>query len=371
MSYSAGAVRWKEKREEREAAPQDQRALRESGMVPDGRALRAMIVPLFFEQLLQMVVGIADTVMVSYAGEEAVSGVSLDTMFYTIFLYLFTAIATGGAVVLSQYLGAGDRERAERAAGQVFRIAALFSLLCMALILVSGRTILQLLYGSADPAVLRACRTYLWIVTLSFPGNAIGVLLLHAGAAGVAWPTTISWSVAALLMTALCGVPRDLPVRLRARAVLRRDPQMRRRILHVAIPSGIESGLFQASKVFLGTFIAGYGTSQIAANGIAQSIWSLVALASTAMSPVYLTVIGQCMGAGALDAAREQMRRLTRLTLILTTLWNVLIIALLPLILRFYQASEETLHLVVVMVVLHGVFAALVQPFSLPLSFQW
>ena len=182
--------------------------------------LKAMIVPLLIEQLLQMVVGIADTLMVSYAGEATVSGVSLDTMVYTIFIYLFTAIATGGAVIVSQYLGSGSKDGADQAAGQIYRLAGIVSLFCMALMLLLGRAVLSLLYPSVEPEVMAACRTYLWIVTLSFPanavynagaalyrsmgrtrttmyvsvamnllnvmGNAIGIFVLHAGAAGVA-----------------------------------------------------------------------------------------------------------------------------------------------------------------------------------------
>lgn len=62
-----------------------------------GKDLRNMIAPLFLEQLLVMLVGIADTLVVSYAGEAAVSGVSLVNQFNTIFIYLFTALASGGA----------------------------------------------------------------------------------------------------------------------------------------------------------------------------------------------------------------------------------------------------------------------------------
>ena len=69
--------------------------------------LKNLIVPLFLEQLLVMLVGIADTFIVSYAGEAAVSGVSLVNSFSTIFIYLFTALASGGAAVISQYIGRG------------------------------------------------------------------------------------------------------------------------------------------------------------------------------------------------------------------------------------------------------------------------
>ena len=364
-------------------------------------ALRAMIIPLMIEQLLQMVVGIADTLMVSYAGEATVSGVSLDTMLYTIFIYLFTAVATGGAVVVSQYIGSRDKKNADLAASQIYLIAGVVSLACMALILLLGPAILRLLYPKVEPDVMEACRVYLWIVTLSFPanaaynagaalyrsmgrtrttmyvsvamnllnvaGNAIGIFVLHAGAAGVAWPTTISWYFAAIVMTALCLKP-EAEVTLRPRLALRPHRPMIRRILHIAIPNSIENTLFQLAKVVLGSLIATFGTSQIAANGIGQTLWSLAACMCMSMNPVFITVIGQCVGAGDNEAAEWYMHKLTRLSLVLAILWNALVLAVVPLILPLYSISDETRRLVWIIVIIHNCFAGIVQPFSSPLS---
>ncbi|MBQ6369392.1 MAG: MATE family efflux transporter [Parasporobacterium sp.] len=365
------------------------------------KALRAMIIPLLIEQLLQMIVGIADTLMVSYAGEATVSGVSLDTMVYTIFIYLFTAIATGGAVVVSQYLGSGDKKKADLAASQIYHMAGIVSLVCMALMLVLGRSILSLLYPSVEPEVMEACRTYLWIVTLSFPanalynagaalyrsmgrtrttmmvsiamnlinvaGNAVGIFVLHAGAAGVAWPTTLSWWFAAIVMTILC-MNRQSQVTLHLGMALKTSREMIRRITRIAFPSAVENTLFQLAKVVLGALIATFGTSQIAANGIGQTLWSLAACMCVSMNPVFITVIGQCMGAGDTEAADWYMKKLVRLSLLLAVLWNALVLALVPAILPLYSITSETRHLVFVIVIIHNTFAAFVQPFAMPLS---
>ena len=364
-------------------------------------ALKAMIVPLLIEQLLQLVVGIADTMMVSHAGEATVSGVSLDTMIYTIFIYLFTAIATGAAVIVSQYLGRGDRSSANLAASQGFCIAGVTSLLCTALTLVFGNAVLARLYARVDGAVMSACQVYLHIVALSFPanalynagaalyrsmgrtratmrvsaamnllnvtGNAIGVFVLKAGAAGVAWPTTISWFFAAAVMTALCINPKN-EVYVRFGDMLRFDSAMAGRILHIAVPNAAEQVLFQLAKVVLGSLIATFGTSQIAANGIGQTLWSLAACMCTSMNPVFITVVGRCMGAGDADAAAWYMRKLTRLSLVLSSAWNAMVLALVPLILPLYAVIPETRRTIWVIVIIHNVFAALVQPFAMPLS---
>ena len=164
-----GIYRWIEPRK---ALPKERQAF-------SNAALWAMIVPLVIEQVLQMVVGLADTMMVSYAGEAVVAGVGLDTMVYTIFIYLFTAISAGGAVVVSQYIGSRSRKNAEQAASQIFHIAGLLSLACMAAMLLFGSSLLQAMYPETESATMEACKTYMWIVAISFPANA----LYNAGAA--------------------------------------------------------------------------------------------------------------------------------------------------------------------------------------------
>ena len=383
------------------------RVLNPKPVLPTGRqifsnkALKAMIAPLLIEQLLQLVVGIADTMMVSHAGEATVSGVSLDTMIYTIFIYLFTAVATGAAVIVSQYIGRSDKGNANLAASQGFHIAGIASLICLVLTLLFGNAVLARLYAQVDAEVMTACRIYLRIVALSFPanavynagaalyrsmgktratmfvsvgmnlvnvaGNAIGVFVLKAGAAGVAWPTTISWWFAAVVMTALCfNEKNDVFVRLRNIFRLERD--MAGRILRIAVPNAAEQVLFQLAKVVLGSLIATFGTSQIAANGIGQTLWSLAACMCSSMNPVFITVVGQCMGAGDADAAAWYMRKLTRLSLLLSTLWNALVLLIMPFILPLYAVTAQTRHYIWVIVIIHNIFAALVQPFAMPLS---
>ena len=379
------------------------KALPESRQLFSNAALKAMIIPLVIEQVLQMVVGLADTMMVSYAGEAVVAGVGLDTMVYTIFIYLFTAISAGGAVVVSQYIGSKNREDAELASSQIFHIAGILSLICMALMLLFGSALLQAMYPETEAATMEACRTYMWIVALSFPanavynagaavyrsmgetkvtmwvsllanlvnvaGNAIGIFALKAGAAGVAWPTTISWYAAAVIMTWLCAHKRrEDQVCIRPKHVLRLNMPMSRRILAVAIPNSIENTLFQAAKVVLGMLVATFGTSQIAANTTGQTFWSLAACMSVSLGTVFITVIGQCTGAGDTEAADWYMRKLTRLSLVLAFAWNVMVMILTPLLLPLYDLSGETKRLILIIVAIHNLFSALVQPFSGPLS---
>lgn len=363
--------------------------------------LTALILPLFGEQLLAMLVGIADTLMVSYAGEAAVSGVSLVNMLNTFFIYLFTALASGGAVVVSQYLGHGDPENGNRASSQLYTLSFLFSVACMVLTLVWNRGLLGLLFGQVEGDVMDASVVYLRISAYSYPalalynggaalyrsmskthvtmnvslvmngvnvvGNAIGIFVLHAGVAGVAWPSTISRWLAAVIMTALCFSKAN-GIHLIWKEIFSWNGRMIRRLLGIAVPSSIENGLFQLAKVALSSITAMFGTVQIAANGVAQSIWSLAALVGAALGPAYITVIGQCMGAGDSEAADYYMKKLTRLTFFISVLWNALVLAGTPLLLTLYDLSPETKQLVLILVVIHNLFNAVAFPISGPFA---
>ena len=365
------------------------------------KGLKNLILPLFMEQLLVMLVGIADTFVVSYAGEAAVSGVSLVNSFNTIFIYLFTALASGGAVIISQYIGRHDTEPAGESASQLFTVSLLFSAAAAVVILMLHRQILRLMFGKVEPEVMEACVTYLWISAYSYPaiavynagaavyrsigktsttmyisvlsniinviGNVIGVFVLNAGVAGVAYPSLAARMFSAVVITGLCFRKREC-VQYRLGWILQWNRDLMRRILGIAVPNGIENGIFQFVKVALSSVAALFGTYQIAANGIAQSIWSMAALAGVTMGPVFITVIGQCMGAGDSSQAEYYFKKLLKITLLLSLIWNAMIFAVTPLLMKAYILADETKRLVILLVLIHNVFNSIVFPFSGPLG---
>ena len=361
------------------------------------RALRNLIVPVFVEQFLLMLVGIADTVVVSFASEAAVSGVSLVNSFNTVLVFLFTALSAGGAVIISQYIGSGDERAASVSASQLLMISVLISCALSALILFFADRLLTLLFGNVDRAVMEACRVYLRILTCSLPalavydagaalcrsigkakvtmyislaanginivGNCVGVFVLKLGAAGVAWPSLISRALSAAAVTACCRNPR-WKVHARAADVFAWNRAILKKIMHIALPNGVENGVHQLVKVALSSMVALFGTYQIAANGVAQSIWSLASIMGLAMAPVYTTVIGQCMGAHDVSSANFYFRKLNRITLALSVLWNALVFAVTPLIIGRSAISPEAKSLVIWLVLINNVFNALAYPFA-------
>lgn len=359
--------------------------------------LRNLIIPLFIEQFLLMFVGIADTFTVSFASEAEVSGVSLVSSFNTVLIFLFTALSSSGAVIISQYIGSRRNDLASRASGQLLMLSSLLSAVLTALILLFQSPLLKLLFGRIETDVMTACRTYLFITTLSLPflavydagaalcrsigktnvtmyisiaanvinvaGNCIGVFLLHMGAAGVAYPSLLSRILSAIAVTAYC-FRRENPVHYKLSDIFYQDGALLKKIIHIALPNGVENGVHQLVKVALSSMVALFGTYQIAANGVAQSIWFLAAIMGLAMVPVYTTVIGQCMGAKDIDAANFYFQKLNRITLLLSILWNALIFALTPLIVRYSAISPEAKELVLWLVLINNIFNGLAYPFA-------
>lgn len=372
-----------------------------SGYIFTNKDLKKLIVPLFLEQLLVILVGLADTFVISFVSEAAVSGVSLVNSFNTIFIYLFTALAAGGAVIVSQYIGGKKVESAGESASQLLMISFLFSTVMATAVLVFGYSLMKLLFGRVEKDVMDACLVYLRISAFSYPalaiynagaalyrsigktsitmyiavisniinviGNVVCVFIFHMGVAGVAIPSLVARVFSAVAVTVLC-LRKENGVYYRRQWVFRWNRGLLKRILGIAVPNGIEQGIFQFVKVALSSVVALFGTYQIAANGIAQSIWSLAALVCVTMGPVFITVIGQCMGSGDTVQAEYYFRKLMKITLLISVFWNVFVFALTPVVMQFYDVAEETRRLTIVLVLIHNIFNCIAFPFADPLG---
>ena len=358
--------------------------------------LRKLIIPLILEQTLAITVGMADTMMISSAGEAAVSGVSLVDMFNNLIISVLAALATGGAVVTSQCIGAGRREEACRSARQLVFTEAAITIGISVLVLLFHRQILGLFFGQIEADVMQNAIIYLIISVFSFPllavydscaalyrsmgnaqitlkisllmnvinvvGNAIGVYVLKLGVAGVAIPSLVSRGVAGVVLFTLLHNPDNLV--FLARGKFKVDATIVKRILFIGIPSGIENGIFQLGRVLVVSIIAAFGTSQIAANGVANSLDSMGCIVGQAMSLAMITVIGRCVGAGEEGQVRYYTKKLLGETYFYTAVINSIILLLLPWILQIYGLGEETTRLSYILVMIHDGMAIFLWPAS-------
>ena len=358
--------------------------------------LRKLIIPLILEQTLAITVGMADTMMISSAGEAAVSGVSLVDMFNNLIISVLAALATGGAVVTSQCIGAGRREEACRSARQLVFTEAAITIGISVLVLLFHRQILGLFFGQIEADVMQNAIIYLIISVFSFPllavydscaalyrsmgnaqitlkisllmnvinvvGNAIGVYVLKLGVAGVAIPSLVSRGVAGVVLFTLLHNPDNLVFLTREKFKV--DATIVKRILFIGFPSGIENGIFQLGRVLVVSIIAAFGTSQIAANGVANSLDSMGCIVGQAMSLAMITVIGRCVGAGEEGQVRYYTKKLLGETYFYTAVINSIILLLLPWILQIYGLGEETTRLSYILVMIHDGMAIFLWPAS-------
>ena len=368
-------------------------------------ALTALIIPLIIEQALAISVGMIDTVMISSLGEAAVSSVSLVDMVNVLIINLFSALATGGAVIAAQHLGAREKEDARFAAKQFLVVTALISLVVTAVCLVAKRPLLRLFFGEVEEEVMTGCLTYFQITALSFPciavyngcaalframgnsrismlssmmsnginmaGNALLIYVVRWGIAGAALATLFARFCAMLLVLVLIGNPKN-DIYIKWKEKFRFHLPTVGKILTIGIPSSIENCLFQLGRTLVVSIISGFGTVQIAANAVANTLDGMSVIAGSAMGLAMITVVGQCVGARDLRQTKWYIRRLMVITYLVHWALDIPLLILLPHLIGFFNLSAEAAALARVLVWIHVGFGLLVWPlsFTLPNAFR-
>lgn len=360
--------------------------------------LAKIFIPLLFEQYLAILVGLADTVMVSSVGEAAVSGVSLVNNLSAVMLSLFTALAAGGGIVTSQFIGAKRSDDAQRSTGQVITMSTIISLIIMSLCLLFSTPLLRLFFGDIAPDVMEAASTYFLYNAISFPfialynafsailradgntktafyvslirnavnigGNALCVYTLHMGVEGVAIPTALSRLVGAICMGIAVSKNR-YPLHPRKEDIFQIQPKLMLRMLKVGLPTAIENSIFQLGRVITLSMISGFGTYQIAANSTANNLTNLSIATITALSVTGMTVVGQCIGAQDFKQTNQNVLKLLGLGYIGQIVFNsVLLIWRYPFIGIFQNLSPETVELTSELLCIHLPCAMAIYPLS-------
>ncbi len=364
------------------------------------KELRKLIVPLILEQALAMMVGMADTMMISSAGEAAISGVSLVDMVNALIFGVFSALATGGAVITSQFLGAGKRDKACETTNQLLYTVTILGMATMVLTILLRVSLIRLFFGEIESEVMNNAMIYLIITAFSFPfmaiynacaaiframgnaavtlwvsllmnliniiGNAICIYGFHMGAEGVAIPSVASRVVAAAVLYVLLKNQNRTLHFVKERMRLRLD--CIRRILYIGVPSGIENGIFQLGRIVVVRIIAGFGTAEIAANSVANSLDYVGCIIGQATGLAMITVIGHCVGAGDEKQVRYYTGRIMKITYLFTAIWNLSLLFMLPQILSLYKLSAETGDLAYRLIMIHNGMAIFLWPaaFVLP-----
>ena len=369
------------------------------------RDLAKIIVPLVIQQVLAVTIGMADSMMVSSAGEAAVSGVSLVNSLDLLLIFCFSALASGGAIVISQFVGQNNLNTAKNAAKQLIYVTVGVASLLTALVVTIRYPLLNLLFGDVEEAVMSSAQDYFLYVALSFPflalhdagaavfrangnsmismltsilmncvnlaGNAILIFQFDMGAAGAAIATLISRVIGGILVLILAHRKTE-KVHLEKMLNYRPDGTLIRRILRVGVPSGLENGMFQFGKLLTQSLISSMGTAAIAANAVAHTLATFQYMPGNAVGLATVTVVGRCIGAGEKKQATKYARLIIGLTYLF--LWFIIILTFIfadPII-SIYKLSEEAASQASTLIVYHAICAAVIWPiaFTLPGSLR-
>ncbi len=362
------------------------------------RDILRLVIPLFFEQLLFLLVGSIDILMVASLGEASISAVSLVDMFNNCIGSIIFAIATGGAVVASQYLGAGKVLRARECAKQLLVVV----LIAGGLVMLGGEVfmtgIIRLLYGELPGDVHEAVLSYFRITLLAFPfvsvyggctalfrtmnrtkvtmfislisniinvaGNALLIYVFNMGVAGAAWATLFARLVAMVIIVIMLA-DRSGVIFIEFRKGWRISWQFVKEILYIGIPGGIESGVFQFGRVLVLGLIASYGTREIAANAVANTVDYFGCVCGNVFCLAVVPVVGRAVGAGDEKQIRYYVNKMMKWGYCSHILWNLVVFALLPLILQcFSEIDEETRELAFYLILIHNGLGMLMWPGS-------
>ncbi len=369
------------------------------------KELLKIIIPVFFQQVLAMTVGLINTMMVSNAGDAAVSGVSLVSTLDGVLIVFFTALVTGGTVIVAQRLGTSNTKDISEAAKQLLYATTIMATLVTAVVLLFRQPLLNGLFGDAEADVLMHANDYFFLLALSFPFlaiseaagacfrssgnsmiplitsllingvvigcNGIFIIWLGMGAKGAALSTLIARIVGAVILLLLV-LNKKYPVHIENLFHYKPSLKVIKGILHIGVPNGIENTLFQFGRLLTQSLIATFATSVIAANSVALNLANFQYAVNTAFSVVVIPVVGRCIGAKRIDQAKYYSKMLMAAEYVM--LWLVIGVTLIFInpLMKAYGISADAVDLTIELVIYHSIMAAIIYPlgFLLPSTFR-
>lgn len=307
------------------------------------KELLSLILPLTLESGLNILIGMIDTMMVASCGESAVSAVSLVDSISFLLITMLNAFATGGAVICSQYLGNGNKERARTTARNLIYISLAIGIMLPIVVLPLRMTIVRNVFGTITDTVANYANDYFFFLILSYPflalysaytalarsekktkrtfyvallmniinvvGNAILILHLDMGPKGASIATLISRIIGAFILFIYSSREKEV---LSTKGLLKNLPSMEliKKIVKIGVPSGIEGSFFHVGKITITAMVSSLGTSAIAINTVVNNYNAYCNISGNAICLAMITVIGQCRGNGNFEDIKYYTRKL-------------------------------------------------------------
>ncbi len=365
------------------------------------KKLLLILMPLVFEQILNVFVGMADTIMVSGVGESAVSGVSLVDSINVLLITLFMSLTTGGYVIISQALGQRDEKKAVNCANQMVLITTIIAIFVMAFSLQFNQLILNLAFKDIEADVMTNAKIYFYLTAISYPffaiqsacsavfrsmgktkitlyvaifmnlfnviGNYVFIVLMGWNAAGVGASTLIVRIFGGLLLLVL-ALNKSNQVHLTNPIKWRFDLSIIKKMMNISIPASIDGVIFQLGKILLQSLVVTFGTSAIAANAVANNIAGISNIAGSALGTVLIMVSGQLIGAREFEKVKFYTKKLIIWNIVAVGVVNVFVLLFQNQIIGLFNLTPEGVEIAENLVLIFSVMSTLfwATSFTLP-----
>lgn len=315
-------------------------------MLFDNRTLFWLLLPIIIEQLLNSLMGMVDTMMVSTVGSEAISAVALVDSINNLVIQVFAAMASGATIVCSQFIGGGNNKESNRTAGQVVLTVSVISLCITVFCTLGNERLLRLIFGTVEDSVMENALDYFMITAFSYPflalfsagaafyrasgnsrfptkvsvlsnlinviGNALLIYGFRWGVAGAAFATLLSRIFSMVVIYYCLRRPKQTIV-VRDYFKIRPDMTLILKVMAIGIPAGIENGMFQFGKLAIQSTVSTMGTVAISAQAMTDIFELVNGIFSNSVGIGLMTVVGQCIGARRMEEAKYYIVKLMRI----------------------------------------------------------
>ena len=359
-----------------------------------------IVFPLVAQQILASTSGIINSIMVSNAGEAAISGVGLVSPLDLLLMYLYTALASGGAVVISQLLGKKDIEASKSASKQLIWVVFIISSIVSLIACTFNSPILNLIFGKTDADVMKNAQDYFFFIAISYPFlgiynagaaiframgnskisftssllttvvhilcNAILIFGFKMGATGAAISTTVSRLVGAVLLMVLL-YKKDNIIYIEKLFKTKFESKIIKNICGIGIPNGLENSMFQFGKVITQSLVSTFGTAHIVANSVGNTVTALQYTAGSAIGMAMITIIGRCIGAQEKEQAKKYTNHLLKMAYAFIISISLVMCIFVKPIVGIYNLSPESSSLTIQIILTHSLCVCTIWPIAFPL----
>ena len=335
--------------------------------------------PLFLSNLLQIIYNMVDMIIVGQKlGKVGLSAVSVGGDVTNFLMFVAMGFSGAGQVLISQYLGSGQKEKISRFIGTMFNflmgVSVLLSIICMilrrqmlsimntppeafdeamrystvciaGLMFIAGYNIISaVLRGMGD-----SIRPFIFI-GIAAVGNVIldvvFVLFMNMGSMGAALATVVSQGFSFISCTVYLFMNKE-----RYELTLKRDEltcidrSMLSSLIKLGFPMAIKFASVMTSKLFVNAFVNSYGVAVSAFSGIAHKIGSITNMFSNAFNTAGSSMVGQNIGAGCYERVGRIMRSIFSITLSIDTMLSLLMFFFPEQIFRMFTTDPEVISI--------------------------